>query len=577
MQHTVPFDSSLKTEPPPHPGDDHSTKRAKFDDSDSMDSSEVPDSVPPSSAVSAIPDQEFVPETPLHAIAPSEQDVPMTEGIANSCPNAQPSFKDKLLNSDSKASGEEDDDLVLQQGDVSIGLNGNVPTVDFASHVLETLNQKMGLAVVIKLMGRRIGYRQLRMKLQNLWKPIGQCKLIDLEDDYFLVRFKEDLDYQNALLNGPWVIFGHYLTVHPWSPSFRPQEHVINQVMGWIRLPNLPARYYHKSIICSIGSVFGEVIRVDYNTDSGDRGKFARLAVSIDLTKPLISKIQVDGEIIFVEYEGLPTICFACGRYGHLQDSCPERVCPNTSVHRKATTPHASEAPSSRPAQQERESVNFGDWMVVQRRPRRAMDRVPRKITPQDGRNVASSSRYEVLNEVDPLVEERQTVYVQESEKPPQTEGNFQNKKGKEKKAIPRASTGNNQKVPAPLTKNQDSIFTSPHYVARSATTSLDGDHNSAVLIDDNRMPHRNTRSGATSEGPSIRPNTIMDPLSISRGIKLASGVTLHNMGARPNLEASGPSVRLMKEMARGLHNNLEGPDREILPEGVIFNPSPSL
>ncbi|KAI9126827.1 hypothetical protein K1719_002423 [Acacia pycnantha] len=472
----------------------------------------------------------------------------MTEGIANSCPNAQPSFKDKLLNSDSKASGEEDDDLVLQQGDVSIGLNGNVPTVDFASHVLETLNQKMGLAVVIKLMGRRIGYRQLRMKLQNLWKPIGQCKLIDLEDDCFLVRFKEDLDYQNALLNGPWVIFGHYLTVHPWSPSFRPQEHVINQVMGWIRLPNLPARYYHKSIIRSIGSVFGEVIRVDYNTDSGDRGKFARLAVSIDLTKPLISKIQVDGEIIFVEYEGLPTICFACGRYGHLQDSCPERVCPNTSVHRKATTPHASEAPSSRPRS---ENVNqlileTGWWC---------------------------KGAHDVLwIECPGKLHHRMAGTL-----PHPREGNFQNKKGKEKKAIPRASTGNNQKVPAPLTKNQDSIFTSPHYVARSATTSLDGDHNSAVLIDDNRMPHRNTRSGATSEGPSIRPNTIMDPLSISRGIKLASGVTLHNMGARPNLEASGPSVQLMKEMARGLHNNLEGPDREILPEGVIFNPSPSL
>ncbi|KAI9070917.1 hypothetical protein K1719_047118 [Acacia pycnantha] len=415
-----------------------------------------------------MPDQEYVPETPLPAIASSEQDVPMTEGIADSCPRAQPSFKDKLLNSDSKASGEEDDDLVLQQGDVSIGLNGNVPTVDFASHVLETLNQKIGLAVVVKLVGRRIGYRQLRMKLQNLWKPIGQCKLIDLEDDCFLVRFKEDLDYQNALLNGPWVIFGHYLTVHPWSPSFRTHEH----------------------------------------------------------------------------------------------DSCPERVCPNTSVHREATTPPVSEALSPRPTQQERESVNFGDWMVVQRRPRRTMDRVPRKITP----------------EVDPLVEERQTIYIQESEKPPQmVEGNFQNKKGKEKKVVPRASTGNNQKVPTPLTKNQDSIFSSPHFVARSATTSLDGDHNSAVLIDDNRMPHRNVRPGATSEGSSLRPNTIIDPLSISRGIKLASGVTLHNMGARPNLEASGPSVRLMKEMATGLHNNLKGPDREILPEGVIVNPSPSI
>ncbi|KAI9071883.1 hypothetical protein K1719_046156 [Acacia pycnantha] len=108
--------------------------------------------------------------------------------------------------------------------------------------------------------------------------------------------------------------------------AFRPQDHVVNQVIGWIRLPKLPVRYYHKSIIRSIGGVFGEVIKVDYNTDSGDHGKFARIAVVIDLTKPLISKIQVDGELIYVEYEGLPSICFECGRYGHLQGSCPTKM-----------------------------------------------------------------------------------------------------------------------------------------------------------------------------------------------------------------------------------------------------------
>ncbi|KAI9085831.1 hypothetical protein K1719_032245 [Acacia pycnantha] len=86
--------------------------------------------------------------------------------------------------------------------------------------------------------------------------------------------------------------------VQPWSPSFKPHEHVINQVIGWIRLPKLPARYYHKSIIRSTGSVFGEVIRADCNTDSDDLGKFVRLAVIIDLVKPLTSKIQVDGEFI---------------------------------------------------------------------------------------------------------------------------------------------------------------------------------------------------------------------------------------------------------------------------------------
>ncbi|KAI9125529.1 hypothetical protein K1719_002947 [Acacia pycnantha] len=122
------------------------------------------------------------------------------------------------------------------------------------------------------------------------------------------------MDFQNALINGLWVIYGHYRTVQP----FKPQEDVINQVICWLRLPRLPALYYHKSIILSIGSVFGEVIQEDYYTDSGDRGKFARIAILVDLTKPLTSTIMVDGELIYIEYEGLPTICFHCGQYGHL-------------------------------------------------------------------------------------------------------------------------------------------------------------------------------------------------------------------------------------------------------------------
>ncbi|KAI9096289.1 hypothetical protein K1719_026008 [Acacia pycnantha] len=344
---TVTFDSSLKNDPPPHPGDDHSTKHAKFEEANIMEVA-----------------------NPL--------DSPPVDPLVEPTPHI-PSFKDKLLNSEPRPNDEEDEELILQQGDVSIGLKGNIPTVDFATHVLESLNQKMGLAVVVKLMGRKVGYRQLQTQLQYMWKPVGQLKIIDLDDDRFLVRFKDDMDYRNALLN----------------------------VTGWIILPKLPARYYHKSIIRSIGSVFGEVIRVDYNTNSGDIGKFARLAVSIDLMKPLISKIQVDDDIIFVEYEGLPTICFHCGRYGHLQVSCPEIKPTQLEAPPAAPCPLLHTVREPLLATQDHDSVNFGEWMMVQRRPRRTIDRTDKKTTTIGGKILASKSRYEVLNEVELLEEDR--------------------------------------------------------------------------------------------------------------------------------------------------------------------------
>ncbi|KAI9077315.1 hypothetical protein K1719_040759 [Acacia pycnantha] len=259
MQCPTPFESTLKNESPPHPGDDQHSKRAKLDDV--MEADTPPDSLPVGSPVPSPSSPEMVPESPLPI---QEQGILMAEN--NNANPKVPSFKDKLLNYDSNPPEEEEPELILQQGDVAISLNGSIPTVDFATHVLETLNQRMGLAVVVKLLGRKIGHRYLRTQLQSLWKPSGLIRITNLNDDCFLVCFKEDMDYQHALLSGPWMIFGHYLTTQPWSPSFKPQEHVVNHVIGWIHLPKLPARYYHKAITQSIGSVFGDVIHVDYNT-----------------------------------------------------------------------------------------------------------------------------------------------------------------------------------------------------------------------------------------------------------------------------------------------------------------------
>lgn len=286
--------------------------------------------------------QPLTPPSPTLEVVPETTELEQTQLVAQI-----PSFRDMLMNSGEGGDGvEEEDDLVLRSEDVILGMNGSIPTIDFATHVLEALNKKMGFTVVVKLLGRRIEYRHLRSRLQSLWKPSGPFQLTDLKENCFLVRFKNDLDFQHALTGGPWVIFGHYLSVQAWTPSFKPREHTISEIVAWIRLPQLPARYYSKRIIRSIGNVVGDVIHIDYNTESGDRRKFARMAVSLDLTKPLVSKLQVDGEMIYVEYEGLPTICFHCGKYGHVQDSCPDKPPPEVPPLSRSRKPQRRVPPT---------------------------------------------------------------------------------------------------------------------------------------------------------------------------------------------------------------------------------------
>ncbi|KAI9128664.1 hypothetical protein K1719_000147 [Acacia pycnantha] len=169
-----------------------------------MASEQVSELVSDDNHVSPPLSAEFFPETQRSNDSPQAEDIPMDDGGFNAAPTSQvPSFKDKLLHLNSKTTDDEDDDINLKQGDVSIGLNDNIPTVDFANHVKETLNKRMGLAVVVKLLGRKIGYRQLCIQLQKIWKPAGHFELTDMDEDCFLVRFQDDLDYQNAILSGP--------------------------------------------------------------------------------------------------------------------------------------------------------------------------------------------------------------------------------------------------------------------------------------------------------------------------------------------------------------------------------------
>ncbi|MBA0598274.1 hypothetical protein Gorai_008045 [Gossypium raimondii] len=66
-----------------------------------------------------------------------------------------------------------------------------------------------------------------------------------------------------------------------------------------------------------------KVEKIYYNIDNGMRGNFARIAISVDLRHPLVSKIMIENHIQRVEHEAMSNIFFSCGRYGHLKELGP--------------------------------------------------------------------------------------------------------------------------------------------------------------------------------------------------------------------------------------------------------------
>ncbi|MBA0684345.1 hypothetical protein Goari_025937 [Gossypium aridum] len=93
--------------------------------------------------------------------------------------------------------------------------------------------------------------------------------MMDIENGYFLVKFQNKLDCEKALSEGPWTIFGQYLTVQPWTMTFNPTQAYLSIMMAWIRFPALHSYLYNRKIITEIGELVGKVVKLDMNVIVG--------------------------------------------------------------------------------------------------------------------------------------------------------------------------------------------------------------------------------------------------------------------------------------------------------------------
>lgn len=147
--------------------------------------------------------------------------------------------------------------------------------------------------------------------------------IIILGFGYYLVRFTLDSDRERVLLEGPWTIQGHYLTVRPWKPDFAPSADYIESTLAWARFPELYTVYYNEDVIYVIASSIGTLVKINLNTSLATMARFTRVCVEVDLTKPLVARFWLNERWHTVEYEGIHTICFGCGMYGNKIEHCP--------------------------------------------------------------------------------------------------------------------------------------------------------------------------------------------------------------------------------------------------------------
>jgi hypothetical protein len=288
-------------------------------------------------------------------------------GFASFTPQRQlRSYKDSIIrpecNWDNHVNPNQIPDSSEVESDMEDDSDDHIPMILLSKEEKICIQAPWKSALIIKAFGKSIGFKFMDFKIRSLWKPKGDMQCMDLGLDFFLVRFRLSEDYWHVVNDGPWFIRQQFLAIRRWSPGFRPSEAKINTTAVWTRLPELPVELYDMGILNRIGNQLGTLLKVDARTVDGERGRFARLCIQIDLDQPLTPMIRIGDIHQRVQYEGISAICFHCGCVGHKAPTCPSNLpTPSAPSHTPTTS-------SPIPPPSKKDEKGFGEWMLVTRK-----------------------------------------------------------------------------------------------------------------------------------------------------------------------------------------------------------------
>ncbi|CAN1141727.1 hypothetical protein LINPERHAP2_LOCUS12662, partial [Linum perenne] len=164
-----------------------------------------------------------------------------------------------------------------------------------------------------------------------------------------------------------------------WTPEFNEEE-PLRKLLTWVHLLKLPIHFFNQLAVTRIGNYIGRTVRLDLATTEGARGRYARVCVEVDLSKPLLGKYMIENRTFLVEYESLENIYETCGIYGHKTAGCPNLKPIQASETQEDAYPKDSQVGCQ---------DDVGEWMVVQRRGknkgRKENKDVPKKPHPNSG------------------------------------------------------------------------------------------------------------------------------------------------------------------------------------------------
>ncbi|KAL5839078.1 hypothetical protein ACOSQ4_011686 [Xanthoceras sorbifolium] len=188
--------------------------------------------------------------------------------------------------------------------------------------------RRMALSLVGKVISNRdINREAFKNTMVTIWRTKQDVEIELIGSNLFVFCFGCPWDRKRVLEGGPWSFDRSLLVLKEATGIGRVAELDFTFTPFWVQVYNLPLSCMNKDAGIFLGGLVGTVIEIDGGQNGDCVGKFLRVRVLIDVTKPLKRGLRFevgDGEMCsaLLCYERLPNFCFFCGCMGHLLREC---------------------------------------------------------------------------------------------------------------------------------------------------------------------------------------------------------------------------------------------------------------
>ncbi|PHT97143.1 hypothetical protein BC332_33931 [Capsicum chinense] len=108
-----------------------------------------------------------------------------------------------------------------------------------------------------------------------------------------------------VLTNGPWFVYGHYLSIQKWVSNFTPKKATLISSAVWTRLPHLPTEYYDHILLQKVGNSIGRLLKLRC-TSATLIGRYAWLCIQMCFNTPFPTWIRIGHHMQNTELDFYP-------------------------------------------------------------------------------------------------------------------------------------------------------------------------------------------------------------------------------------------------------------------------------